>query len=615
MARMDALASRRMNVQFSSRARRSILAAFALCLSAVFSLAQSPASSATSEPIPTFHSSSRLVVVNVVVTDRDGTTLSGLRKEDFALSEDGKPQAVRVFEPHVPPRQPAAIPDLHLGPDEYTNFPKMATSSAVNVILFDILNTPTDDQIFARQQMIEFLKTLPHGQRVALFTLGSDLRMVTGFTTSTEELIAAAYKLRPGVSSLLDTDDELRSEDHVLTNLYSGGSPGGGAAADFSGNGNPAAGTGGGGGNAPGAPTASVANGVDVGGARSMSQMMQEFAGETRLVRIDQRVEKTFEAMGVLARALSGYTGRKNLLWLSEGFPGTTLANREDSRRNVRNYLAIFQKYSGLMEASQISVYPIDLRGLKNSSLQGINGPGEFASGARRDTDMIGSQLTMRDVADQTGGRAFYNTNDLKLALQRSIEHGTTYYTLAYSPQNQNWNGDFRHISVKLDRANVTLSYRQGYYATRDQPGPADVAHRMLVAEMQPGVPESTMVLLRVKVVAADTSSDNVSIDYGVYAPDIAFTGDSLRHAKLEFVAVAWDKNNKPAGNASQTEELDLTPERYDKVQKTGVPGHLDLQLKPGTYQLRLGVMDYTTSKIGTMEIPVTVHSPQAASK
>jgi VWFA-related protein len=569
-----------------------------------------PSRPATSEAMPTFHSTSRLVVVNVVATDRDGKPLTGLKKEDFELSEDGKAQELRVFESHVPVRAIAA-PDLHLGPDEYTNFPKLATNSAINVILFDILNTPTDDQMFARQQMIDFLKTLPRGQRVALFTLGNDLRMVTGFTTSTEDLITAAYKLRPGVSALLDTDDDQRREDHSLSSLYSGASPSAGGSADFGGSGNVSGGIGTG----PSSSSSSLRNGADASGPLSMSQMMQDFTTETRLVRVDMRVEKTFEAMGALARALSGYTGRKNLLWLSEGFPGTVLPNREDSRQNIRNYLAIFQKYSGLLESSQISVYPIDLRGLQNSSLQGINGPGEFASGTRRNNDMIGSQLTMRDVADQTGGRAFYNTNDLKLALQHSIEHGATYYTLAYAPQNQKWNGAFRRIKIQLNRPDVKLAYRQGYYATKDQPGPSDVAHRMLVAEMQPGVPESTMLLLRVKVAATEAAADNVSIDYGVYAPDVAFTGDSLKHAKLEFVAVAWDKNNKPAGNGSTTEELDLRPENYEKMQKTGVPGHLDLTLKPGTYQLRLGVMDYTNSKIGTMEIPVTVHTPQTASK
>jgi hypothetical protein len=327
------------------------------------------------------------------------------------------------------------------------------------------------------------------------------------------------------------------------------------------------------------------------------------------------RVQKTFEAMGALARALSGYTGRKNLFWLSEAFPGTVLPNREDSRQNVRNYLAIFQKYSGQLESAQISVYPIDLRGLKNSSLQGIGGSPEFVSSTRRDADAVGSQLTMRDVADQTGGRAFYNTNDIKVALKRGMEHGATYYTLAYAPRNQNWNGGFRRIVVKSGHAGVRLDYRQGYYATRDDPGPADTAHRMLVAEMQPGVPESTMLLLRVKVAAAEQVSDNVSIDYGVYAADLAFSGDAIKHARLEFVAVAWDRDNKPAGNVSQTMELDLRPETFKQMQNTGVPAHQYLTLKAGQYKLRLGVMDYASGKIGTLEVPVTVPAPQRASK
>jgi VWFA-related protein len=574
-----------------------------------------PEHPANSDTTPTFHASSRLVVVNVVATDRDGKPLTGLKKEDFELLEDGKPQALQVFEAHVPVRQSGPTPDLHLGPGEFTNFPKMATNSAINVILFDILNTPTDDQLFARQQMVEFLKTLPRGQRVALFTLGNELRMVTGFTTGTEELIAAAYKLRPGVSSLLDTQEEIAQEDHTFSQLYSGRTPSAGAPGNFGGSTNPAASLGTGGTSASDSPGAGLANTADAGGPVSMSRMMEEFTNEKRLVRTDLRVQKTFEAMGALARALSGYTGRKNLFWLSEAFPGTVLPNREDSRQNVRNYLAIFQKYSGQLESAQISVYPVDLRGLKNSALQGIGGSPEFVSGDRRNGDLVGSQLTMRDVADQTGGRGFYNTNDLKAALQKGMEHGATYYTLAYAPRNQNWNGGFRRITVKSGKTGVRLDYRQGYYATRDNPGPDDSAHRMLVAEMQPGVPESTMLLLRVKVAAAERVSDNVSIDYGVYAADLAFSGDAIKHARLEFVAVAWDRDNKPAGNVSQTMDLDLQAETFKKIQNTWVPAHQDLTLKPGAYKLRLGVMDYASGKIGTLEIPVTVPAPQRAAK
>ena len=578
----------------------------------------SPASAAAEESTPTFHSSSRLVIVNVVVSDRDGNPIAGLGRNDFTIFEDGKAQQVQAFEPHVPVRQLAAISDFHLPPSEFTNFPKQASNSAVNVVLFDILNTPTEDQLFARQEMIDFLKTLPHGQRVALFTLGNDLRMVAGFTTSTDDLIAAAKKIKPGVSPFLDTEKDMATDDHMFNQLYSGMSPSSSVGTVTSG-----------GGGAGGAPIAGGASSLgplassgllvgaqdpaSAGGAQSMAQMMEDFTNETRLIRTDTRVEQTFESLGALARALSGYTGRKNLLWLSEAFPAGVLPQKANWQPDARNYLLTFQKYSGLLEASQISVYPIDVRGLQNTTLQPAGGGPELDPSGRQHGEMAGSQLMMRDVAEQTGGEAFYNGNDLKGAMQRSIQHGATYYTLAYSPQNKNWNGDFRHIQVKVMRADTRLDYRRGYYAVRDDPGPADTARRMLIAEMQPGIPESTMLLLRVKVVPDNTGK--VSIDYGVYAGDIVFTGAPLKHAKLEFVAVAWDKNEKAAGDVSATMEMDLKPETFEKVMNNGVPGHQELTLKPGTYKLRLGVMDYTSSKIGTLEIPVTINAPQTASR
>jgi VWFA-related protein len=73
----------------------------------------------------------------------------------------------------------------------------------------------------------------------------------------------------------------------------------------------------------------------------------------------------------------------------------------------------------------------------------------------------------MNDIADETGGKAFYGTNDLRAAMQRSMEEGSSYYTLTYSPQNQNWNAKFRRIEVKLLRSGYHLQYRRGWFGTR----------------------------------------------------------------------------------------------------------------------------------------------------
>src|SRR5262249_27307584 len=77
----------------------------------------------------------------------------------------------------------------------------------------------------------------------------------------------------------------------------------------------------------------------------------------------------------------------------------------------------------------------------------------------------ISAHATMSSVADQTGGKAFYNTNNIDKAIRDSMEDGSTYYTLGYYPENKNWDGRFRRITVKVGRAGVKLHYRQGFFA------------------------------------------------------------------------------------------------------------------------------------------------------
>ena len=221
------------------------------------------------------------------------------------------------------------------------------------------------------------------------------------FTTPTHDLIAAVDHVHPIVSSmLLDTNHEGWRENSIYSGSY-----------EWPSNGNPL-------------------------------QVMAR-RNETGWWWRDMRAQQTFQAMGEIGGALSDYAGRKNLLWLSGGFPGTLPPNLKDPRFKSRDYLAIFQKYSGKLESSQISVYPIDLRGLKQTILPGIPESSEEVFG------IMDSQRALDEIAAQTGGRALYKTNDVTLAMKRSIEHGATYYTLAYSPRNQKWNGAFRHITVQ----------------------------------------------------------------------------------------------------------------------------------------------------------------------
>ena len=562
-----------------SRARETIVNCTILLLSCTTISAQTVSLSAASPAASTpgtnpstntsvFHAETRLVVVDVVVTDNHGQPITDLEKDNFALSEGGKLQRLQFFEAHAPAVQPKAPAKIQLPPNQYTNFPVQAPASSVNIVLFDALNTPVTDQMYARWQMVRFIKALPPGRPVALFTLGSRLHMIAGFSTSSEDLVTAAGKVRPVISAV---DEEP-------------------AAAQVP----------------PAAPSGSIGSALyDPSSAAlpNMTDEMNRFLVEQEASRTGDRIQQTLDAFNHLARALSGYSGRKNLLWLSEGFPITLSPDVLDgsSLGYLRSYATVLRESAALLSSSQISVYPIDVRGVRNSDPLRLQA----------------SYNAMDEIAKQTGGEAFYSTNDLKQAMQQSIERGSVYYTLAYVPENRKWDSRYRQIKIKIDRPGVKAEYRPGYFAVPDQPKPADDAKNRMIAAIQPGVPESTMLLLRVQVLPPDAQKRAVRIDYGVYAPDLEFSdgGDGTRRAKLEFMAAAWDRDNVPAGNISQTMELELKPTDYQAVLEKGLSAHLELALKPGSYTIRLGVLDYGNQKIGTLNVPLTIAKPVSAGR
>jgi VWFA-related protein len=578
---------------------RSFVTSLALVIAAVSlvvgqnssSPAQNPPSkvasaAANQQPAATFHAETRLVVIDVVVT-KHGHPVLGLTKSDFMVLEDNKPEQIQAFEAHVPPVQPAKPIELHLPPHEYTNFPTRAPGSTINIILFDLLNTPITDQPYARWEMVRFLKTLPPGQQIALFALGTKLRMIAGFDTTSEELVAASAKLTPQAAGPLETEAERQQEEDQIALMQRG---------------------------FPGSP--------------AFFSLMRDFIAEGETNRAIDLGSTTLNAFNQLAAAVSGYPGRKNIIWLSEGFPvffGPEL-NFEDPEHSVRTFTDVMRETAGILSSSQISVYPVDVRGLSIGGVD-IASNGAGIAGFSHGTTLYGSLLSrqrlalynshdnMDEIAEETGGKAYYDTNDLKFAMQESVENGSHYYTIAYVPQNQTWDSRYRRIKIKLRLPGMKAEYRRGYFAVKNPQSSEQEAHAAIIGAMQPTVPQATTLLLHARVLPPDVQNRKVRIDCSVYAPDLLFTDgpESRKLAALEFIAVAWDKDRKAAANASERLELALAPKEYEMLLKNGIPAHAELQLNPGTYTLRLGVMDDGSKKIGTLDVPLQISDNSVA--
>jgi VWFA-related protein len=539
---------------------------FCALLTSLVAAEQKP-SSTSADSVPTFRSQTRVVLVDVIVSDKKGQFVPGLKSEDFTVEEDRKPQRISGFNVHRY-EAPRALPPLQLPPNQYTNFTQQEPGGAVTILMLDVLNTPTLAQVNARKAMVEFLRRLPPGQRAGLFILSDHPRLIQGFTSSSDALIAAGKSLRPDLSILTLPD--------------------------------------------PGA--APISNTL----AGRISQSVDQGVPSLDAITSDQRFHLTLATLNALARSVSGFSGRKNLLWLSGHFP-----LRLDQQFLTQNragfggaFSADVRETAALLAASQVAVYPVDVNGL---TLQRAVLDPSLGEAPRGQLPLGGStdQFAMEDLARETGGKSFYGTNAVGDALLHGLQHGSDYYTLAYTPENHNWNGQYRKIEVKVALKGAKLTFRRGYYAIEEKAFTGDEAAKALATAMQPLMPASTMLLIKAQVLPPDSEHKAVRIDYAVDSHDISFTdiAEQKKHAAVDFMSVAQDGDFKTAGYSTDTVEADFVPAVYKQIMQTGFPAHQELDLKPGTYMLRLGVIDRGSQKIGTVDLPLTIAATEPAKK
>lgn len=218
---------------------------------------------------------------------------------------------------------------------------------------------------------------------------------------------------------------------------------------------------------------------------------------------------------------------------------------------------------------------------------------------------------SMNQLAEQTGGKAFYNGNDLQKAIERSITLGTTRYTLAYTPTNSKWEGGFRQIKVSLKRKGGNLAYRRGYFAASDDSQPTDKKLK-LAAEtaMQPSSLGSTEVLLSATVLPPGPDG-KLKVQYFVDRDQLPTRDAQNRQRALhmDFIVTAWDEQGNITGKVWQTVRIAAKSKALAQIEQAGFSKIEELSVASGTKHLRIGLMDRNTGKIGTVNIALNAQT------
>ncbi len=576
---------------------RTIVPALGLALSlagAIFAQQNSPASqkSLTAEQSGAafrFQLNVNRVIVDVVITDASGKPVLGLTKQDFSVHEDGKPQEVLSLDAH----------SLDSNPSYFSKLPTMPSNTFVNiatepergplyVLLLDLVNTEQEDQPYARQQLLKFVDGKPQGTRFAVFVLSDGLHLVQGFTADRERLRA--------------TLDPSHSIPHVPRIFLLG--------ANY--------------------------------GRNDAVTMVSVFR--------------------LIALYLEGLPGRKNVIWVSGKFP-LDLFTHNDDRPDQR---AEATEMLDALTRSESAIYPVDVTGVQVFPAGRLTGattargpasgpPGTVVS----DTNTVASEMgyagsvgesidtnnMVQDVvAQMTGGRAFYGRNDIGNMLEEATAAGSDYYTLTYSPTNQNFDGRSRRIRVELADKNYHLEYRHAYLATAPQSPilPARYQSRKkeetanlrpigdsLAAYMQHGAPMAREVYFRAHVQALDSPHVATAAQMANLVEQPTYFRERqkkhpskplrpiqlqtylveyqiiARIPKLEVAAGLYDDDSQLL-NGDVEEASWANPAPPDaKAKFTYFRVQQKIYVPEGATSLRLAVRDLSTDRMGTMEIPL----------
>jgi len=534
----------------------------------------------------------RLVTLDVIATDSHGNPVRDLKPEDLQIFEEHKSQQkIEHFEYFeklktvaAPGGSPAAA---RSAPNIISNqLPLDRLKIPPTVLLMDSLNTQTSNQALGRAHMLQLLRTLPPDTPIAVFLLGSSLRILQGLTSDPALLRAALDQSISGAVIQPNPLNDLgNASNYILDNTA----------------------------------------GMDTSlGLQSQLGEVQNFEKEEYSQTLDLRAKETLGAMAQIGQFLSGIPGRKNLIWVSESFPLSVAPDPENGNNpfgGIREYSEQVKMVANALTDAQVAVYPMDVRGLQArqslSASENINLPQTRMNGRAvasrlhvEGVDLQQSQNTMDALAQDTGGKACKNSNDLAGCVMTALKDSASYYEMSFYPQNVNWDGRFHKIVVKTSRPGVKLAYRRGYYALdpsalAKKQSPEDQL-RQACADQLP----STSIPLTVQTISPDQNAGSQSgLQYMLLISPTGLgavqEGGSynlnVRVADCEFA----QKDTVFRFNQRQLAKT-VSAQVFRGWQATGIPEHVVLLPGADIRRIRLVVLDISSGLTGAIDIPVS---------
>jgi VWFA-related protein len=523
------------------------------------STSNTQSSSTSSQGLFTMKVNTDIVLVSVTARDKKGNLVRDLKQSDFTLVEDGKTQQLRSFDVEDAqtfakggPEQAESqgpLPTQVMSAQKVVA-PEVLRDRRLIVLFFDLSSMEPEELERAANSAQTYIdKQMSPADLVAVVTFDTSLQMRHDFTTD-----KAALKRSLNVM--------LGIEGQGLAN---------------------------------------GSTGTDEGQADTGQNFTADDT-EYNTFNTDRRLQ----AIASLSQALAKINQKKAVLYFSSGLQKTGTENQAQLRQAINTAVK-----------SNVSIYPVDSRGLEafapggsaqNASLRGTSAYSGKAVLDQYDSNFA-TQETLSTIASDTGGKAFLDSNDFGKAYDKVQADTSTYYVLGYRSSNPAMDGHYRKITVKVNRPDIKMEYRQGYYGPRDfKHYTKDDREQQLDDEIASDLPQTDVpVYLESEYFRAKDDKFYIPVSLVVPGSAIPFAQQNDKDkASIDVIGIVRDKQTKfPVGQVR--ENVKLTFEGTKQIRSKNVQYNTGFLLPAGTYHAKFVVRENENGRMGSFETDLVI--------
>jgi len=511
----------------------------------------------------TFKAQTELVLVNVTVRDKKGNPVRDLKPEDFTVLEDNKPQKVATFDiententPQVPLQQanllsaPAKKTRASANDAPTASAQESAIKDRRLIILFFDLSSMQPDEIERSSNAAQdyLSKQMQPADLVSIVSLGNTITVNQDFTSDRDKLKAVLQSFNAGAGAGFELGSTGTTE-----------------------------------------------------GTADTAQSFTVDDTEYNIFNTDRRLQ----ALRAVAEQVANVPQKKSLIYFSSGMQRTGIENQSQLRAAINSAVL-----------ANLSIYTMDIRGLQalppGGEAQSASLRGTSAYSGRSQMNALDSnfqtQETLVTLAADTGGKAFLDSNDFGRVFKGVQDDTSMYYLLGYHSTNTAKDGKYRRITVKVNRPDVKVDFRRGYYAEADfRHSDKDNRERQLQEELTSELPSTDLpVYLATGYFRVADNKYYVPLSLIVPGSEIPFSRNRDQDkATLDILGLVTDEKKFPVGEIRETVKLAVNAS--SEVQHKNVQYDTGLTLAPGKYHLKVVVRENEAGRMGSFETDFTI--------